>query len=322
MKIAILGAGAIGTTIAAGIAQHTEEELLLSCRGDQALALMTTGLELSGVRQAVIPSSRWLVHPEGADLPVNWVGKVDYCIICGKTNSTEDLAILASKLLSINGLALSLQNGISAESILGQKCGLHRVVGAITTHGASRIGPGKTKWAGEGEIIIGPLGGLGVGPAGHSIEDIADLIGVLEKGGLSPRWSEEINSSLWVKLLLNCAINPLAAICGVQNGALYSSPELHEQAIGVMLEAANIGRLSRIDLPGDNELIDKLDEVLQATADNYCSMLQDVSGGRVTEVDAITGEIIRISESLGVPSPLNTQLLALIHGIESTLRIN
>ena len=331
MKIAILGAGAIGTVIAGSLASIPNVELLLSSRGEQALALMTTGLKLTGVVEKEIPASEWLVHPEGAELPGNWLRQTDYCIVCGKSASTSDLAEIATQLLSQEGLVFSLQNGILAEKILSEKCGEHRVIGAITTHGAGRLSPGNTQWAGEGNIVLGSMNiSAGEGawaaeqstPISHSIDGVGDLLDVLSEGGLSPQWTEDIHSMLWVKLLINCAINPIAAICGVENGALFEIAELREQSAAVMLEAANVGRLSRINLPPDEELINTLNDVLQSTANNSCSMLQDIRNGKLTEIDAITGEVVRIAEILGMPVPLNSQLLVLIHGIESGLKIN
>lgn len=322
MKCAILGAGAIGTLIAGQMSEVDGVELLLCSREEQAMALSVLGLQLEidgDTKQ--IPPSGWVViadelnHLHGDDFPEGWIRNTDVVMICSKSSSTTELSEIAAMLLSSNGFVISLQNGITNENILAEKCGSHRTLGALTTHGATRLGPGITKWAGKGEIVIGNLGVK----SDQESDQVSHLLHVLENADLEPRWSDSIKSELWMKLLLNCAVNPLAAICGVSNGTLLESSDLHAQSIGVMIEAAQIGRSIGIQLPDDEALIERLDSVLVATSDNDCSMLQDVRRGRITEIDSINGEILKVAEQVGIPCPLNAQLVALIKGIESTL---
>ena len=122
-----------------------------------------------------------------------------------------------------------------------------------------------------------------------------------------------------LKLLLNVAINPLAAICGVRNGEILSNSDFRDQAQAAMHEAALVVAAEGIDL-SDIDLERRLDEVLGATADNRCSMLQDVMAGRPTEIDAICGEVVRMAEGHGLPTPLNQQLLTMVKGIEHSLQ--
>ncbi len=125
----------------------------------------------------------------------------------------------------------------------------------------------------------------------------------------------DADAMLWSKLLINVAINPLAAICGVRNGELLTRPDLHQQALDAMHEAASVALAEGVDL-SDFDLEVELDEVLAATAENRCSMLQDVMAGRSTEIGAICGEVVRRGEEHGIPTPLNQQLLTLVRGIE------
>ena len=120
-------------------------------------------------------------------------------------------------------------------------------------------------------------------------------------------------------MLLNCAVNPIPAICGVSNHTLLESSELHDLSVSVMLEAAQVGRSVGVSLPDDGYLIERLDQVLVATSSNDCSMLQDVRRGSRTEIDSINGEILKVAEQSGIPCPLNSQLVTLVKGIESTL---
>lgn len=318
VKIAILGVGAIGGIVAASLASLKNVELLLHSRSEQGMALMTLGLEVGGIGSGMhIPPTRWQVRQDGEPVPIGWENSAEVAIICSKSASTVGLASAAFELLSADGLVLSLQNGVGNEAKLAEICGRNRTLGALTTHGATRVGLGRVHWAGRGEVVLGVMPGSTLD---ENSENVQSLVQIFERAELNPRWSADIESELWVKLLLNCAINPLAAICGVKNGALLEVAELHEQAAATMLEAAVIGRAVGAAIPDDGDLIDTLDMVLAATAENDCSMLQDVRSGRLTEIEAITGQVIRLAEQVGIACPLNLQQLALIRGIEAGLR--
>ena len=127
-------------------------------------------------------------------------------------------------------------------------------------------------------------------------------------------YSEDLSGIIWNKLLINVAINPLAAICGVLNGDLRSEPLL-SQAESTMIEAANVARLLGVEIAEDHMLIQNLHSVLDSTAENECSMLADVKAGRETEIDVLCGQVVARGEKLGVPTPLNSMLLSQIKAL-------
>ena len=131
---------------------------------------------------------------------------------------------------------------------------------------------------------------------------------------LNASFVEDVSSILWNKLLLNVAINPLAAICGVKNGELRKEPLL-SQAESTMMEAANVARILGVVIDEDHELISRLHSVLDSTADNICSMLVDVKAGRETEIDMLCGQIVSRGEKIGIPTPLNSMLLSQIKSL-------
>ena len=137
---------------------------------------------------------------------------------------------------------------------------------------------------------------------------------VFEYSNLNPIWSDNVQNIVWNKLLLNVAINPICAIAGVRNGALIEVPELWQQAMSAMLEAAAIARASGVIL-GDLDLEEHLRKVVEATSENRCSMLQDLMAGRATEIDSLCGAIVERGESLGIPTPVNQSLYALVKGV-------
>lgn len=140
------------------------------------------------------------------------------------------------------------------------------------------------------------------------------LMTKLAEAHLEPDWSKDIQCTIWTKILLNVAINPVCSIAGVRNGALLEVPELWDQAFSAMLEAATVADASGVDL-SDIDLEGTLRTVAGATAQNRCSMLQDVMAGRQTEIDELCGAVVSLGESVGVPTPRNAMLHALVRGI-------
>lgn len=308
MRIAILGTGAIGSLVCARLSTIAGVELLGHGRGESAAHHIVHGLQLESKTEVIeVDSSDVIFTMVEAGIPAELNSTFDVVIICAKSSSTTELAQLAQLLLKEKGIAFSLQNGLGNEEILVEYLGLARVLAATTTHGALVKSPGKVHWAGEGVIEIGAMPG-GISPPSNLVE-------VLELAGLNPVISDDMRGSLWRKLLLNVAINPLAAITGVENGGLLESG-LFDESCAIMLESSRVALASGVLIQDEIELIDLLRDVLQRTANNRCSMLQDVIAGRTTERVSITGELLGRAEKLGINCPRVGLLDAMLRAID------
>ena len=309
MRIAILGVGSIGGVLL-GALSDTDAELVAIARGENSRLLSEGGLVLHTPEGSieVIPAERFVtVDSETAPLPPELRGSCDAALICGKADSTPILAQIAEELLNEGGVVASLQNGMGHAEILTHRLGRTRTLGGTTTHGAWR-GETGTHWVGRGNIRLGRLDNSP--PEGAA----AMLMAKLNEARLDPEWSDDIQRTIWTKILLNVAINPVCAIAGVRNGALLEVPELWEQAYSAMQEAAAVAGASGVDL-SDLDLEGTLRMVAGATAQNRCSMLQDVMAGRQTEIDELCGAVVSLGESVGVATPRNAMLHALVRGI-------
>ena len=309
MRIAILGVGSIGGVLL-GALSDTDAELVAIARGENSMMLSEGGLVLHIPEGSieVIPAERFTtVDSEAGPLPPELRGSCDAALICGKADSTPILAQIAEELLNEGGVAASLQNGMGHAETLAHRMGRARTLGGTTTHGAWR-GETGTHWVGRGNIRLGRLDHSPPGGAA------AMLMAKLDEARLDPEWSDDIQRTIWTKILLNVAINPVCSIAGVRNGALLEVPELWEQAYSAMQEAAAVAGASGTDL-SDLDLEGTLRTVAGATAHNRCSMLQDVMAGRQTEIDELCGAVVTLGESVGVPTPRNAMLHALVRGI-------
>jgi len=323
MRIAVLGVGSIGSLIAGRLALCPNVELCIVARGEQAIHLKETGLLLESpfpeeCEWHVTPDS-WTVCSKLDEIPLDWIRSADYAIICGKSHDTEKLAVYADKMLSPEGLCISLQNGIGNEEILAEILGEERVLGSTTTHGAIKISPGHTRWAGRGEIIIGTIPESGLSNDDPRIDNLLEY---LEDADLSPKFAEDIVSELWTKLILNVAINPVTAICGIRNGKIKANELLLHASCSAMYEAAMVARSIGINLPDDEKLFTKLSKLIDSTSDNESSMLQDIKSGKITEIKSLCGEIEKYAELNGIQTPINSNFVALVSGIEMTISLN
>jgi 2-dehydropantoate 2-reductase len=295
MRIAVLGAGSIGSLVAAKLVD-SGYEVLVHARGEHGAILAVSGLHITGEWNMSISPQDWTVSLEGAGIHPSLENSCDQAIITSKSKDTNELAQVATFLTK--GPVLSLQNGLGNLEIIKQYAFENAAVG-VTTNAVKKLQPGHIEWVGKGDLIVG-------GPKGEAFAKTLEC--------LAATYNPDVSSVLWNKLLLNVAINPLAAICGVKNGELRYEPLL-SQAESTMLEAASVARLLGINIGSDQELLQNLHSVLNSTSDNICSMLADVRLGKETEIDMLCGQVVSRAEQLGIPTPLNSMLLSQIKSL-------
>ena len=308
MKIAILGAGSLGSLLAGFLAEDSQTELMVHAKGDHGAMMVAKGLKIVGEAEVHIDANQALFTLEEVGLPEQLNGSMDAILLTGKSKSIAALSSLAQRLLRPNGIAVCLSNGLGHAETLVDALGPHRVICGTTTYGAWRPAPGTVHFAGRGTIVLGRL------QDGPSQVDVQPLLDAFTRSGLACQWSEHGPAEVWMKVLLNIAINPIAALSGVKNGELLQ-PSLFSAALQTMLEGAQIARQERVYLPDDQALEGRLEEVLQATSENHCSMLQDVRAGRGTEIAYLNQAVVERGERIGVRAPMNQMLSAMVEAL-------
>jgi 2-dehydropantoate 2-reductase len=290
--------------------------------GTGALACLFAGkLAAAGVRVSMLGS--WpeglaalrrdgvtLVQPDGseASYPVRALddpaqcGPVKYVLVLVKSWQTERAARQLAGCLAEDGLALTLQNGLGNYEALAEALGAVRVAQGITISGATLLGPGRVRIAGEGAISLG-----------HHAR-LKPLAGELRQAGFEVETLEDVQSLVWGKLAVNAAINPLTALLGVNNGALLERPSARRLMAELAGEVGAVARARGIRLPYDNPVA-AAEQVAHRTAANTSSMLQDVQRGAPTEIEAINGAVVRAGEQVGVPTPVNYAMWQLVRAL-------
>ena len=301
MKIAVIGAGAIGCLFSAILRKGGLETVLVGRDRETVSAIQSRGVvvEEKGTTESVkVP----------AFLDAAEAGPADIVILAVKAYDTANAIPSARTLLADGGVALTLQNGIGNGETLARALGPDRVLLGTTAHGSNVVAPGHVRHAGTGETLLGEMNGVVTKRA----EGVAEC---LTSGGIVTKVVENAPGYVWLKLLINIAINPLTAILDVRNGALLDLPGVPAVMERAVSEAEAVARARGIVSPCEDAM-EKVRQVCRATGANVSSMLQDVRAGRRTEVDYINGAVVQLGKETGVPTPCNEFLAAMTKGIE------
>jgi len=301
MKIAVIGAGAMGSLFGALLTEAGQEVTLLDVRRDHVDAVNADGLavEKEGTRRRVR-----IRATQDADS----IGPTDLCIVFVKSTQTAEAARTAARLAAPSALVLTLQNGMGNADILSEALDPARIVAGTTSHGATFLGPGAIRHAGSGDTVIGPWSEEGMTGA----EAVA---AVFDKAGIATRAVARVRSVMWAKLFINVGINAITALTGIKNGQLLDLEQTRRLSRDAVEEAMAVAEARGIAIEGDP--VEKVFQVAEATGANRSSMGQDVDSRRGTEIGAINGFIVREAQKAGVPAPVNRTLSTLVETLQA-----
>lgn len=303
MKIAVLGAGAMGCLYGALLAEAGENVVLIDVWKEHVDAIREKGLTVSSSTGERNVPMRAVIDP-------GEVGRVDLVIVFVKSYHTREAMGGALSLLGDETIIFTVQNGLGNVEQLSEIAGEKRIVAGTSGFGATMIGPGHIRHAGTGATTLGEL-------TGERTPRIEALAAVFTRAGLHPLLSDNLQGILWGKLLVNVGINPITALARVKNGQILEIPaltSLMERAVG---EALEVSRRRGVHLVPEGDPLEHVREVIRNTKENISSMRQDVERGRRTEIDFINGAVVREGAALGVPTPVNFTLTSLVQGLEA-----
>ncbi|HPC90403.1 MAG TPA: 2-dehydropantoate 2-reductase [Methanothrix sp.] len=302
----IYGAGAIGSVLG-GFLQEAGAAVTFHGRGGHFRAMQESGLHITGIwGEHHIPAGEISVLDPSA------AGAFSMILLCVKARDTLEAAAQAAPLLTDDGIMLSMQNGLNNwESIAGQ-VGQHRTAGSRVIFGSEIVEPGHVRvTVNADDVLLGEPFSPANRPLLKRLE--ADLL----KSGIPARvvGRDEIWAAIWGKVLYNCSLNPLGALLGVPYGRLGESEHTRGIIRHVIEEIFLVMQARDVSVPyrdADDYYHFLLDRQLPPTAEHRASMLQDITAGRMTEIDALNGAISRYGRELSISTPYNDLLTALI----------
>lgn len=298
-----MGAGALGSTIGGGLAEGGHDVWLIDRNAPHVDAINAHGLRLfDGTAERVVRVN--------ARTTCAAIGPVDLVIVLVKSYGTRDAILAALPAIGPDTLVMSLQNGLGHEDILAEVVGRDRVLAGKTYKGGVLLGPGRVLAGLTGkETIIGELGGV----ITDRVRAVADAF---RQAGLAIQISDNIIGTMWDKLFINVAGGGITAITRLTYGGMYSLPALEQIGLAAIAEAMAVAQAACVRI----SVTDPRAAWLKAGAglsDQFkTSMLQSMERGAPTEVDFIHGSVVRWGERTGVPTPVNSTIVALVKGIE------
>jgi len=295
-KIMVLGAGAIGSLFG-GLLSDFGYDVTLVGRASHVKAIKENGLIVSGFTDKTI-------EVDATTEPV----ESDIVFLTVKSYDTEQA--IREIPISKETIVVSIQNGLNNLETIFKYVKKSQIVGGVTSNGSLTLSPGKIRHTGIGYTVIGGLDEEGT----MITRDIAKL---LTDAGLKTEVSEDIMEKIWEKLMINVGINAPAALTGMRNGELPTYEETQWVMVEAIKEAILVAEKVGINIPKD--MVERVVDVTEKTAENRCSMLQDVANKKRTEIDAINGAIVMLGEEVGIDTPINRTLYSLIKGIEGKI---
>ena len=306
MRIAVLGAGALGCAIGAELAEAGSDVWIVGRSAERAAEMNASGLLVrEGEHERVV---RVRVATD-----VGAIGVVDLVVVVVKAFDTEAAIESTRSLFGQRTVALTLQNGLGSEDILARLLGTDRVLAGRTYVGGTMLGPARVLASVRGRhTYLGELDG--------SISDRAVAMATeFDRAGLATTVRGDITTLMWDKLLVNVATGALSAITRLEYGRLYQVPEIEAAAIAAVSEAMAVAQASGVPLstsrPEDAWRI----AAEGMPTDFKTSMLASLERGSVTEIDFVNGAVVRLGEQWGVDTPVNRVLVSCIKGLERGL---
>ena len=298
MKIAVMGAGAVGCYYG-GMLARAGHNVVLVARPAHVEAVQIQGLLLD------TQTFREHVRMQASTQPEAVQGA--QCVLfCVKSTDTESAGRAMAPHLAESATVLSLQNGVDNAERLAAV--LQRpVLPAVVYVATAMAGPGHVRHFGRGELVVAPS---------PTSEPLAQTFAAAD---IPVQVSDNVAGALWAKLVLNCVYNPLSAITGLPYGDIVNSPDLNIPRMmdDIVQECLAVARASGIVLPeGTAEAVLPLAASMPG---QISSTAQDLARGRLSEIDHLNGFIVRRGEALGIATPANRLLHILVRLLEKRL---
>ena len=299
MKIAVMGAGAVGCYYGALLARAGHEVTLIARPAHVQAITQAGGLWLqTDAGQECIP-----VH---ASTEASAVRGAQWVLFCVKSTDTESAGLAMAAHLDAGAVVLSLQNGVDnaerLQAILGRP-----VLASVVYVASAMTAPGQVRHLGRGELVLAP------GP------DSAAIASALHSAGIPTEISANVAGALWVKLVLNCVYNPLSAITRLPYGAIMDSPGLDVVQVmtDIVRECQAVAQARGVVLPPD--ILATTLALARTMPQQLSSTAQDLARGKRSEIDYLNGFIVRQGAALGIATPANRLLHTLVRLLEQHL---
>lgn len=320
MKIAIYGAGSLGTVLGAYLSRGGLAVELVHHNDANVKILNEKGVHVVGTTD--------FVQPVKAITPEEMTGKYDIIILLTKTRENIANALFLKDYLADDGVIATLQNGLPEQDI-ANVVGENRVLGCTVAWGATMLEPGVTELTSAPDSLTFSLGSVFSGEPNYHLKDVKEILELMgpvtvEENFIGARWS---------KLLINSAFSGMSTVLGCTFGEAAKHMASRRIVLSLIKECIDVcaaGGIKIEPVQGKDavKLLDYNNSLKKALslfilpiairkhALLKASMLQDIENGKKTEVDCINGAICAYGLKVGCPTPMNDKVVSIIHRIE------
>jgi 2-dehydropantoate 2-reductase len=300
VPVAVVGAGAVGCFFG-GMLARAGHRVTLVGRPAHVEAFRKGGLHFEGLKF----SER---VPVEASTQPDAVRGARLVLFCVKSTDTEAAAKQMAPFLDPAAVVVNLQNGVDNTARIAAMVS-QPVIPAVVYVATEMAGPGHLKHHGRGDLVIGALDGKTTGATLSQVKQW------FEPAGVPIVVSGNVAGELWMKLVVNCAYNALSAITQLPYGRMIEGAGVRETMRAVVEETLAVARASGVSMPA--ETLQKTYGVAGAMPTQFSSTAQDLARGKPTEIEHLNGYVVRRGEALGIPTPANRTLYALVKLIEA-----
>jgi 2-dehydropantoate 2-reductase len=305
MRVAVIGAGAMGSIFGAALMRSGAEVAFNDNRAALITAIERDGLHVEGALGALHLMPR-------ANLDATALAPVDCALILVDANATPAAARAAASCLTSGGFAITLQNGIGNIEALVEVLGAHRVLAGSTYNSGATLGVGRVLHSNPGPTVVGELDG-------NASLRVADIAARFTRAGLPTTVSDNIMGVVWSKFVHNCAINPVSALTGLRPGEIARDPAAAHLLERLLDEILAVVEKTGIRLPEHDPRGEIYDHAWERY--NRPSMLQHIEAGHVTEIDALNGALVKRAAALGMMTPVNEAVALSVKALETGRRL-
>lgn len=294
MKVCVMGAGAVGCYFG-GMLARAGHDVTFIARPQHVEAIRRDGLRMETKTFDERVQVAAVTEPSSVRDP-------DLVLFCVKSMDTEAAGRQLKPSLRPDTLVLCLQNGVDNAERLRTVLPEHEVAAAVVYVATEMAGPGHLKHHGRGELVIEPS---------TASERVAQA---LAAAGVPTEVSANVRGALWLKLIINCAYNAVSAIAQQPYGENVKGEGMWDVMRDVVDECLAVARADGVQVPGDAHDVTR--KLVDSMPSQYSSTAQDLARGKPTEIDFLNGYVVRRGQALGVATPANRVLWALVKLLE------
>jgi 2-dehydropantoate 2-reductase len=303
-RVAVVGAGAVGGYFGGMLARAGADVTLIG-RPVHVEVWKRDGLFVDSINfqeRIRVAASTDVAAAADADLVLFSVKSLD----------TVETARQLARHVRSDASIVSLQNGVDNVEHIRTAAGLDPIA-AVVYVASSMPAPGCIKHAGRGDLLIGDLPGRAGPPREAAIARVSSLF---EAAGVPCRVSPDIQVDLWTKLITNVGLNGISAVVHATYGDVVAIPESRETIRALVNECVAVARAGGVSLP-ENDFAAMVLQFAERVGPVFSSTAQDLERGKPTEIDALNGFVARRGAELGVPTPVNQAIVALVKLLEA-----